>query len=168
MAIDNIKQESWNTYYNTYFQELASQSLASLWEKVDIGIMLIVALTASGSAVAGWTLWSLAGWKVLWGVFAGIASVVSITHTTLRVPDRVKQQEELRRRFSEVRVEFENFLADLRIGMKEDEARKRFKTLQGKYSECMKVAHLDILFTVSFRNRVTNILTKELQGRGMI
>lgn len=161
-------QASWQPLYQVYFQEVASELLASRWEGVDLVVMFIVALTASGSAVAGWALWSLTGWKALWIIIAAIASVLSIAHTTLRVPSRVKDQGELRSKFCRLRCDLEAFQQDLTIGLKEDEAKERFEELQTKYSECMAATHPDILYTVSFRRKAQETLNDIWKEKGYI
>jgi hypothetical protein len=96
---------SFDTYYKAYYQELASQALAARWERIDVLTALLVAATASGSTLAGWALWSDVGWKVVWAGIAAVATITSILHGSLRVPSRLKEQEELRREFSGLRVD---------------------------------------------------------------
>src|SRR5438132_829669 len=86
----------WNPSYEllskVLIQELASEALTARWEKLDLVASFLVAATATGSAVAGWALWSTDGGKIVWGLIAGVASVASIVHGILKVPGRIKDQ----------------------------------------------------------------------------
>ncbi len=168
MGTSTIREETWKTLYEAYYQELASESLAAVWERVDIAVMFVVALTATGSAVAGWTLWSLAGWRVLWVVLAGIASVASVAHGAIRVPSRVKDQGELRGKFSKVRFDLETFWQELNMGVDVGQAPTRYEELRKQLSDCMAQAHPDILFSKRFRTSVQKRLNDELKRKEYI
>ncbi len=171
MAQDNNKaylDASWETLYETYYQEIASESLAALWERTDVIVLFLVALTTSGSAVAGWALWSISGWKVLWIILAGIASIASIAHTSMRVPSRVKEQEELRNKFAKLRFDLETFWQELKIGLNEEQAKTRYKELREKASECIAQAHPDILYTMRFRRGIQERLNETLKQKGYL
>ena len=71
---------SWHPFYISYFQELASQLLSKKWEKIEIGISLIVAITASGSAISGLAFWNKPGFKAIWSVIAIFSMLASIVY----------------------------------------------------------------------------------------
>ena len=131
-AIDSLWNPSWETLYEAYFHELAAQSVVTRWQKIDIAVAILVAATASGSVIAGWSLWSAPSWKTLWLAIAGIAAVVSTAHGAMAVPRRIKDQEEIRRNFSGLRVSLQTFRQDLRISLDGDEAFKRYHEQIGR------------------------------------
>ena len=57
MALD-ARDEVWNaaydTYYSTYFEEMVCDVLLDRWQWLDEVTKVLVALTATGSAVTGW------------------------------------------------------------------------------------------------------------------
>jgi hypothetical protein len=108
------------TFRQAYHHELASEALVLRWERIDYAVALLVALTASSSVVAGWALWNTPGGQVFWAAIAGVASVASIVHGVLRVPGRVKDQENLRRLFSGLRVDLQTFQQHLAIDHEEN------------------------------------------------
>ncbi len=156
---------SFETFYNSYFQELASEQLASRWQRLDFGIGFLVALTASGSAVSGWALWNQAGWRSGWLAIAGTAGIAAIFHRVLGVTNRVKEQEELRRLFVELRVGLETFRHKLKIGIDEKDAETQFTRLRERYAECMGRTRTDMAFTNSLRLRVQDHLDEILQNQ---
>jgi len=91
-ARDELWTATFDTYYDAYYEELLAAALVRRWQRVDAFTKVLVALTASGSAVAGWTLWSQPGFKTSWTFIAGIAALLSILHSTLNVADRVKAE----------------------------------------------------------------------------
>ncbi len=167
-VVDLYWKPSFRTYYEAYFQELASQGLVSRWQKIDITTAFLVAVTASSSAIAGWSLWNTPGWKLAWVTIAGTATLASIGHGVVRVPSRVKEQEDLRRAFCQLRVEIETFLQQLPIGINGDEAKSKHEALRQKFAETMRPTQPDIAYTRRFRKRVGYELNAILKERGYI
>jgi hypothetical protein len=60
----------------------------------------LAAFTTSGSAIGGWALWSEDKGKVFWVSLAATASVLSILHSALGVPAKIKEEEQRRQQFS--------------------------------------------------------------------
>ncbi len=72
---NELWKASFKTYYNAYFQELVAKLLVSRWQVLDGFTKVLVALTATGSVVSGWALWSEPYLKTVWGVLAGSAAL---------------------------------------------------------------------------------------------
>lgn len=161
--IDKCWDVSFETLYQSTFQELASEALVTRWQWIDLVTSVLVAVTASGSAVAGWTLWNAPDWKVVWGIIAGIASLLAIIHRIMGVPGRVKAQEDIRRGFSELRVELESFRQQLKLGFDANRVDSEYNKLRRKYEECMRRTHPEIAFTKRLRDKVTNLVKDKLK-----
>jgi hypothetical protein len=163
--VDTLWQSSYETLYDTWYQELASEALLVRWERIDITASGLTGVTASGSAVAGWALWSDPGGKIVWAALAGIASVAAIAHGVLRVASRVKQQEELRRLFGVLRVDLETF-RQLLTGLTPTEAAAKYDVLRQRFGQCFAQAHPCIAYTRRLRNRVQSRLNEQLRAKG--
>jgi len=119
---DEIWSASFNILYDSLYQEIVADRLVKKWQKIDALTRVLVALTASSSAVAGWALWTKPEVKPLWIVLSGIAAVLSIIHATLGVPDRIKQFTEDEGRFLSLRIQLEAFRYKMRIDSQFDVA----------------------------------------------
>ena len=161
---------SFETYYTAYYQELASQALVARWERIDVVTALLVAATASGSTLAGWALWSDAGWKVVWVGIAAVATVASIVHGSLRVPSRLKEQEELRREFCGLRVDLDTFRQFLRVPepATPDHVRENYERLRQRLGALWGRARPDIAYTHRLRGSVQQQLNNILKEKGAI
>lgn len=157
------------TFYDAYYQELASEKLIERWERIDIITALLVAVTASGSAVAGWAFWNIPTFKHAWAIIAGVASIASIIHGVIKVPTRVKEQEELRRIFSELRVDIETFWQQLRIGsIDNNKLNDKYEKLRERLSQCIGRTHPDIAYTTKLREKIQEHLNNKLREKGYI
>ncbi len=68
---EEVWSSAWNAYYDAYYYEIMISSLGQRWELLDTISKVLIALTASGSAIAGWELWGKDGYKVIWLALAG-------------------------------------------------------------------------------------------------
>ena len=100
-----------------------------------------MALTASGSAVAAWSVWQAQGLSIAWTILAGSAAVLSIVHSSLGVPGRLKEWLEVKREFLQLAVDLESFRYHMKINpnfdveksQKDlDDYRKRYGELEGR------------------------------------
>src|SRR6266478_8374838 len=75
-AREALRQECWKAYYSAYYSQLLADLVAGRWQKLDQVSKLLIALFTTGSAIAGWSLWTNTGpGKVIWLIGAGIAAV---------------------------------------------------------------------------------------------
>ena len=167
-VINAYWKPSYETLYDAYYQELASEALIGRWQFIHILIAFLVAATSSGSAIAGWALWSERGWKTIWAIIAAIASLASIAHGVVGVPSRVREQEEVRQLFCRLRIDVETFRHLLRIGITMSEAQSKYDELRNRYSECVGRTRPDIAFTIRLRKRVQDRLNQILKDRRVI
>jgi hypothetical protein len=162
-------EPSFKPFYDSYYQELASEALAGRWQKIDATTSFLVAFTATTSAVAGWALWKTDGGKIIWAIIAAAASVASIVHSVFSVPGRIKEQEELRRLFQHLRLAIDKFRSDLAIGlMTVPAAQAEYDKLQEQYRQTMQKTKTEITYTDNLRDRVTARLRDILKKEGYI
>ena len=88
--ISSQRDELWNstyeTYYDTFYEEIAADYLIIRWMKINDITNILIALTASGSLVSGWLLWSTPAGKTLWGIVAGVAAILAIINKSGSLP----------------------------------------------------------------------------------
>lgn len=161
--LNSYWQPSYETYYAAYYQELVSEAVIGRWQNIDYLTAFFVAATASGSTVTGLSFWSKPGWVTVWGSIAVLVSLSSIAHGAVKVPDRLKTQEERRRLFSKLRIDVETFRHQLRIGLSLVEAQKRFDKLRERYSELSQNLQPDIASTNALRLKVQKTLNNILK-----
>src|SRR5713101_575122 len=83
---------SYDTLYESWYQELLSVALLRRWGAFDAGSKGILGATAAGSAFAGLSFWSDPSGKSIWAVIAVIAALLSIVYNVVQVADKVKGQ----------------------------------------------------------------------------
>jgi hypothetical protein len=165
------EQQYWESVYNdlydTYWQELLSEELMNFWSRFDTVSTVLVAVTASGSTIAGWALWNEPAGKVTWGIISGIAALVSVVSGALRVSTRIKEQGDLRSSFIHLRVQLEDFcrsLSRIEIG----EAKARYESLHAQFEANMDKTHPDILVTDGSRKKLDARLNEIMVRKGYI
>lgn len=163
---ETLLKHGFTTFYEAYFQELSSQELVSRWQVIDMTTAFLIAVTASGSAVAGWALWTAPAGKFSWAVIAGITPVASIIHGVMGVPRQVKEQEDFRRRFCVIRVDGETYLQQLDAGLDEERARTALDELRKRLAQAVADVSPSVIFTKRFRRKIQGQLNELLKGRG--
>jgi hypothetical protein len=165
-TLNPLWDRSWDVLYKAHFYELTAEHVVSRWEKIDITVIFLMTATASGSAVAGWSLWNNPDWRIVWLAIAGLASVISIGHGAVAVPRRIKEQEKIRRTFSWVRVNLETLRRNLDGDTESKEAKQaleRFHELEKEFDRAVADSPKDIALTVKLRNRVQDELDLRLK-----
>lgn len=112
---DELWEATFKTYYDAYYIELLEDALIARWQVVDEVTKVLVALTAGGSAVSGWALWTQPHFKTIWAILAGIAALLAIVHSALAVPGRISDHAEAKRRFASLRIGLETFCYRMRV-----------------------------------------------------
>jgi hypothetical protein len=94
MAItsDALRKVVFRVFYDTYLQELYADELLNFWNRVNAVITALVAVTATGSAIAGWALWSTAGGKITWVFVSGTAAVAALLSQVFATPKNYREQ----------------------------------------------------------------------------
>ncbi len=155
------REELWkavfDTYYDSLFEEMMADSLISKWSRVDEATRFVVAATATGSAVAGWALWSQPGFKAPWAVISGIAALLSIIHSTLIIPGKLKAHAAEKRIFAALRIDLETFRIKTRIGPDGFDMKQftdEFLKYRQHFSECVQQTSSDIMRLGCLENRI--------------
>lgn len=162
---DELWKVSFETYYDAYFQELVADALINRWQRVDEVTRMLVALTASGSAVSGWALWTNAHFRVVWALLAGAAAVLAVGHATLGVLGRLKDQGEMKRRFSGLRTDLETFRYRMRVSrdFSVAEFSAEFAEFRRRYSDAVQLLKNDLLPTRTLEIRLQDALNERLR-----
>lgn len=163
---DIIWKDSFNTYYDTYFDELLTESLSQRWTIINTTIKFLVAITATTSVVAGLALWQEAGWKTFWAVFSLIAAVASVFGAVVVVENFVKDHTKSNKDFTNCRHELENFRHDLDMDPYFDVTSKdkEFKAIKKKYDDCDNSSARDWTVTMKFKLKIKKQLNELLHG----
>lgn len=167
---DEIWNVSFETYYDSYYQELVAEGLSGRWSNLDLFTKVLVALTASGSAVAGWHFWTLPGLKLVWVVIAGFGAVVSTLHASVGVSSHAKRWSEAKGRFAGLRLDLETLRYQMRCDpdFNIDKFWALFERMRERYkTSCQHTDH-DILRTLGFRQRCQQTLNAKLRGSNWI
>ena len=165
LVIKAYWKQSYETFYKVAFQEALSAALADRWLRADTVINILVAVTASSSAIAGWALWQQPGGNRIWLIIAGLVSILSIIHGGIQVPTRLKEQEDYRRQLSRLRVDLETFRQKLELGLGTVELfEKSYTELRSRYADLIYRAPSDIANTHRFRVKIQTQVNEVLKG----
>lgn len=84
---DNVRH---GALYEVYFGEILHRV-----QNLNLGMEIVVAATASGSAVSSWVLWQEPAGKWLWGGLLGIAALISIVKPFIRLDLKIEKYSKL-------------------------------------------------------------------------
>jgi hypothetical protein len=170
-ARDLIWQYTYELYYDCYFEELLMYYLSGRWIKVDIVARILMAVTASGSTISGWTLWQQPNFKTAWAIIAGFTALLAITYMTLNVTEKVKLHTQSYKDFFGLRQKLQQFRNDLGIdpNFQIEEMNSQLKTFGDIYSSICSQSAYDILNTkklkkttqVEINHKLSDIIQKE-------
>ena len=124
-----------DAFYDAYYQELLAGAVIARWQKIDLFINLLVALTTSGSTFSGLVWWNTPSGKPIWGILAAIASIAAIFHGVARVGTHLQQQGEARRDFSLLRGNLQYVLHKMTTTGDDAELESKFEGLRSKLVE---------------------------------
>lgn len=153
------RDELWNLiyklHYDSYYQELLSGELLNRWQRFDDLTKLIVALTASGSAVAGLVAYLSANKDItwLWPLLSGIAAVFAILHKEMAVSHRLRDHEDDYQAFASLRLDLETFRSRMQIDpdFPIDEFTKTYEGFRKRYIDEYQRLTIDSCLTKGLR-----------------
>jgi hypothetical protein len=143
--------DAYQKWYDAYFNENAANALVSRWQAFNDPAKVIVAITASGSVIAGWTLWSQPGFKTFWIILAGTGALLSVISSSLTIPERIKDWTNTRADFSGVRVQAELLMTHMKFKPEFDidAAHKALENIIVRYNDAVNRIRNDFLHTKS-------------------
>ncbi|HFG1937145.1 TPA: hypothetical protein ACGF3Q_003637, partial [Vibrio cholerae] len=161
---DEYWNSLWNNYYDSYYYSILFSELTIRAQWFDFLSKLLVAVTASGSAIAGWALWENPDFKIYWVIIAGSASFISIVHTTLNISEKLKCYIKLSNQMSEVRMEYESLKEEVTIysEFNVDEMHAKSKAVKDKYIAVLRDYAPDFLSSKKLQNKSQDILNDKL------
>ena len=166
---DILWEESFRVFYDAYYEQLLAEKLLRKWHWADLWSRLLVAVTASGSAIAAWAVWGLAGFNIVWAVVAGVAALFSVVHSVLNVSSRLKELSESRAAFLLIRTGAEAIRRRMRMNPKFTVAKftTAIERLGKMYAEAESKLAVDVFRTrrLEFRvqDEVDSLIATELQ-----
>ena len=163
---DEIWNGTFNTYYDSFYEEIMADKIISRWQLLDEFSKVLVALTASGSALSGWALWSDPNFKHIWLLLAGFGAIFAILHSTLGVPGRLKDWGEVKRWFAMLRIELETFRYQMKFDpeFSVDNFKTEFINFRKKYCEGIQRIKNDIFWTKGLENKSQNELNDRINN----
>ena len=159
---DQIWHSAWKIYYDAYFQEILSEKIVLRWHRFDDISKLLIALTASTSALSGWALWSDPGIKTIWALVAGFSAILAITHKSLDVSSKLADWGSARSKFSALRIDFEKFQNEMKFNP--EFSINDFSEECGQLQNCYKELYQNTKIDGFLTNRLRNAVQKELNN----
>lgn len=153
---DEIWNATFQTYYDAYYNEILAERLITRWLLIDQISKVLIAVTASGSAVSGWALWNNPTWQLYWVLLSGVAAILSIVHAAMGVTDRLKDAGEVRRECATLRIDIETFRSRMRINPEYpvDEFTEEYVGYHKSFGDCLQHLKDDVLRTEGLKIRV--------------
>lgn len=164
---DEIWNATWKSYYDTYFQEILSERLVSRWQRLDELSKVMIALTASGSALSGWALWNQANFKVVWAILAGIGAILAVFHKSLEVSHKVTDWASSRSQFCLLRFDHEILLNKMRFDpeFSVEDCTKNLDGLLKRFADSYQKIKVDSFLTLKLKNKAQDELNASIQNR---
>jgi hypothetical protein len=137
------------TLYNTHYEEFVLEALVERWERASTVCRIVITITAPGSAISGWALWSVPAFRYVWAFIAGIGAVFAVLEAVLSMNDRIKEQTILLTEFRGLRTDIETFKTEMSIkalpGLQD--YKTEFLALRARYSKATSRLRNDLWYT---------------------
>jgi hypothetical protein len=132
-----IENDAYLTWFNSKYQELVCSELFDKWQTTDTFAQIGIALTASGSAVAGWKFWELQEMKVIWAMISGLISIIAICHKSFGVTSKIKTWSESSKAYSMIKNQLELLKFDINTSYEKnaDNIHKKLREIKTIYAE---------------------------------
>jgi hypothetical protein len=165
--LDYLIKRTARLMYNAYMQEAISDALLDFWSRFEAISAFLIAVTATGSTIAGWAVWQTQRGIVIWGVFSGTASILALISGTFQIPGRVKTQNELSSAFRDIGIRAEDLFDTIR-GLTVQEIEKQLAVLEREYRDALKRTQRDIIMTRRWRARLQKLLNERMEEKGYV
>lgn len=153
---DQFKESVFHTYWDSLYEETLAGKMIQRWSLADEVTKILVAATASGSAIAGWTVWNNRWGTIVWAICSGVAAILSVVSSSLAIPTRIKAHAEDQRRFASLRTEIETFWEKLNFeaSAEFDKLEKQYLGFRQRYSKDCQALTNDSLRTTRLEKSV--------------
>lgn len=149
--------------FKAWYAEMLIATWLGRWRAVDGFVAVGTAVTASGSAIAGWSLWSDQGWKEVWIALAGITALASIAHTKLGIGSRIDVLQASWSDFLDIRSDSKSLLDRMDLGLPTEQASEMFFKLQDRVKKAEQAFRQGLLEPSSERKHsIHGLVEKEL------
>jgi hypothetical protein len=171
-STQSLWNASFDTYFDCMFEEWLAAAMIGRLSAIDDITKVLVAATASGSAIAGWAVWEHPGSKIIWAICSGVAALLSVVHSSLGISTRIKSHAEDQRRFSSLRADLETFRYRMQFEQTLDLAQleKDFFAFRQRFSENIQALANDSFRTnrleIKTHHRIENRLKNEIESNG--
>lgn len=164
---DGLWEAAWETFYDTLFEEMATDGLITKWSRFDDITKVLVTMTASGSAISGWTVWNRPGYQPLFLALTGLAAILSLVSTSLAISARIKAHVESNRRFAGLRVDLETFRMKMRVNPDFDfqAFEREFDGYRKRYGEITQLRSSDTFRTNRFDKKIQLLENRKLANQ---
>ena len=164
-ARDKLWEKAFDTLYDSKYEGIAADFVIRRLQYLDEITKILVAVTASGSAVAGFALWNQPGFKYIWAAIAGIAALMSIVHSTMGIPGRLKNYDDVSRLFLILASDLATFRDQMEIfpGFSVPEYNQKYTEYRQRYTEGLKKLPNDLFFTNRLANRAQDAVDRKLE-----
>ncbi len=159
---DELWNSAWGGYYETYYQELLAERLLYRWQRFDDFSKLTIALTASGSAIAGWGMWDTPALRPVWILIAGTSALLTIVHKTIDITKKIHDWADSKKTFSKLRMDYQSFLDLLKIDpdFSVEEKANEYTELRDRFA----LAYQDITVDAFITKRIERKVQSDLNG----
>jgi hypothetical protein len=163
-SFEELWKAVFDTYYDAFFNEVVADRVINRWQIVDDTSKILIAVTASGSAISGWALWNQPGYRLVWTGLATLSAVIGIVHTSLAVAHRVRDWVEIKRSFASLRIELETLMYRMKFDFKAGnrEFKREFIKQRRQYLKAVQRLRNDILLRKGLEVTAQRDLDKRL------
>ena len=154
-----------NDHYGCYYEELVAEYLVSRWRLLDTVTKFLTALTASGSTVAAWSVWTnSSGGGASWAILSGVAAIIALIHMSLSVSDRIKEDTLIFSTFQQLRLDLENLKKKMTLDRDETLTAflKDYLDVTSKFGKSYALKRPDFFLSVKREKRIQDDLNKRL------
>lgn len=155
------------TFYDSFFEELVAEVLIKRWQLLDTITKVLIALTASTSAVTGWAFWNQEPFRNVWMFISGVTAILAILHSVLIVPTRLKDWTDTKSFFSGLRIEIDTLRGQMEIDPEFSihDVNIKFLEFRKQYKEGIQQIKNDILRTKKLEVKIQDQLNQRIEDQ---
>lgn len=152
----------YNKWYECYFNEDLARRMVKKWQLFNDPAKVLMAITTSGSVIAGWTLWNEPVYKTFWIILAGLGALASVFTTTLTISDRIQDWTKSKSEFSGIRIDAEILKLKMKLDPEFDvqQAQDALNNIALRHNDAVSRIPNDLLHT----KRLENLCKTELDA----